>query len=219
MSTNGQKITHATYEDPEIIEGYIKRNATNPKQKDLIIAFAKNISGKRVFDLGCGPGHDSYIFSELNFHVIGLDFSKEMIRRAQTLKNVENKPRFIVGDMTKLNEYFTENAFDAIWASASLLHIPLTDISKTIEGMTHISKSGTKIYVGLKGGNTENTFLVDEDKYGKSMQREFTFWTKEGFLKEVAPYGWKLEQFTSREGSLSMGQPTQWLNFFFKVQK
>jgi len=217
MNNDGQQITHQVYEDPDIVEGYIKRNALDPKQKELIVSFSKTIEGKKVLDLGCGPGHESYIFSELGFDVTGLDFSSEMIRRAKDLKDSKNKPTFVVGDMTRLNRYFSENQFDAIWASASLLHIRPSDMQATLEGMTSISKNGAKIFIGLKGGS--GTLMADEDKYGKKMQREFTLWSKEQFLSEVKQYGWNLDDFHSKEGSEFLGQPTQWLQFFFTVVK
>jgi ubiquinone/menaquinone biosynthesis C-methylase UbiE len=217
MSQSGQQITKSVYEDPEIVEGYIQRNALTPKQNELIKEFSQTIKGKKVLDLGCGPGHDSYIFAELGFEVTGLDYSNEMIRRAKELKDIKNKPTFVVGDMTKLTEYFSQNQFDAIWASASLLHIPPEDLPPTLQGMTDIAQPEAVVYVGLKGGS--GTVLVDEDKLGKSMQREFTLWTKESFLEQAKPYGWTLTDFSSREGSIFMGQPTQWLNFFFKISK
>lgn len=45
--------------------------------------------------------------------------------------------------------------------------------------MHTISKNGAEIYIRLKSG--EGTVLVDEDKLGKPMQREFTLWTQEDF--------------------------------------
>ena len=114
MQNNGQQITQDTYEDPEIVEGYIKRNSLSPKQVDNIKNFSKLIKGKKVLDLGCGPGHDSYLFSELGFDVVGLDFSNEMIKRAKTLKESESPISFLQGDMKQLPDYFSENEFDAI---------------------------------------------------------------------------------------------------------
>lgn len=217
MSQFGQQITKSVYEDPEIVEGYIQRNALNPKLAELIKSFSNAIQGKKVLDLGCGPGHDSYIFAGLGFDVTGLDYSSEMIRRAKEFKHVENQPRFVVGDMRTLTDYFDENSFDAIWASASLLHIQLENLSQALEGMTKIAKSGAVVYIGLKGGS--GTVLVEEEKLGKPMQREFTLWTKENFIEQTKPNGWVLTDFSSREGIMFRGEPTQWLNFFFKITK
>lgn len=217
MNLTGQQITHAVYEDPEIVEGYIKRNALDPKQADLIKSFSTTIQGKKVLDLGCGPGHDSYIFANLGFDVTGLDYSSEMIRRAKDFKHVENQPKFIVGDMRKLGDSFDKDSFDAILASASLLHIQPGDLPTVLSGITHISRDEALVYVGLKGG--VGTVLVEEDKLGKPMQREFTLWTKESFIEQTQPYGWALIDFSTREGSMFRGEPTQWLNFFFKLAK
>lgn len=199
MNSDGQQITHLVYEAPEIVEGYIERNAINPKQRDLAASFSKTINGRKVLDLGCGPGHESHTFAELGFDVVGLDFSSEMIRRAKNLKDSNKRPTFIVGDMTKLNDYFAENQFDAIWASASLLHLRPTDIPATLEGIISVAKNGAKIFISLKGG--KGTLIADEDKYGKKMQREFTLWSKEKFLNEVEQFGWKLDNFDNKVGS------------------
>ncbi len=217
MSQAGQQITKSVYEDPEIVEGYIKRNALDPKQTELIKSFSNSIQGKKVLDLGCGPGHDSYIFADLGFEVTGMDYSNEMIRRAKDFKQFANQPKFVVGDMRKLSDYFSEDSFDAIWASASLLHIQLEDTSQVLEGMTNIAKNEAVVYIGLKGGS--GTVLVDEDKLGKPMQREFTLWTKDRFIEQTDRCGWVLTDFSSREGSIFRGEPTQWLNFFFKIAK
>jgi len=217
MNQNNQQLTKATYEDPQIVEGYIKRNALQPKQAELIESFVKTIAGKRVLDLGCGPGQDSYIFAELGFKVTGLDYSEEMINRAKTLKSISNPPEFMVGDMREISNYFAANTFEAIWASASLLHIQETDIPRTLQGINTVCKNGAKIYIGLKGG--EGTILVNEDKLGKPMQREFVLWTKESFLQTVKPLNWHLDDFYINHGSTFMGKPTEWLRFFFTVSK
>lgn len=218
MQNNGQHITKGTYEDPEIVEAYIKRNTLQPKQANLIRTFATTINGKRVLDLGCGPGHYTYLFSELGFDVTGLDYSHEMIKKANNFKKIKkNIPEFIVADMKKLTDHYSNNTFDAIWASASLIHIRPKNLDSVLKGMTKIVKPNAKIFISLKDG--EGTLLVDENKLGKPMQREFTLWSKEKFLKKIMPYGWLLDSFFSEDGSIFMGQPTRWLQFFFTVPK
>ncbi len=183
----GQQFTKSTYEDPTVVDSFIKRNSLNPKQTELIKSFAKTIEGKRVLDLGCGPGQDSYLFAELGFEVTGLDYSAEMIRRAKIFRQIANQPRFVEGDMRHLTDYFAENSFDAIWASASLLHIQPEDLSQVLRGMTAVARNGAAVYVGLKGGS--GTIVVDEDKFGKPTKREFTLWDKASFIKQTKPYG------------------------------
>lgn len=217
MQDNGQKITQDTYEDPEIIEGYIKANSLNPKQVKNIESFSKLIKGKRVLDLGCGPGHDSYIFSQFGFEVTGLDFSNEMIKRAKTLKKSKLPISFLQGDMRKLANYFKEDEFDAVWASASLLHIRKDDLPSVLEGIVSITKNNHFVSISLKAG--EGTKIVENDKYGKPMKREFTLWSKDEFIDFVKPYGLVLEKYFDDLGGDFMGKPTTWHYFIFKVEK
>lgn len=217
MSATGQRSTKSAYEDPEIVDGYIQRNALKPKQLPLLESFSKLIDGTQVLDLGCGPGHDSYLFASHGFSVTGLDYSHEMIRRARTLKAVTHPPTFVVGDMRKLLHYFSPNSFDAIWASASLLHIVPEDLPDTLRGITAVAKNNAVIYVGLKGGT--GTCIVEEDKLGKPMHREFTLWERDTFMAEVAPFGWQLVDFSQRDGSAFRGAPANWLQFIFNIHK
>jgi ubiquinone/menaquinone biosynthesis C-methylase UbiE len=217
MSKIGQDLTKLVYEDPEIVEGYIRRNAVVPKNVEMIHDFSRYITGKNVLDLGCGPGQDAYEFANLGFSVIGLDYSQEMIRRARNLKSSANPPNFIEGDMSMLTSIFKENQFDAVWASASLIHIPVNKINQVLTGISTITKNSGVVYIGLKAG--EGTEIVSEDKLGKPMKREFIFWNKDKFVEKANMVGWELLLYYSRQGSEFRGKPTEWLNFVFRVRK
>lgn len=212
MSDDGN-ITKQTYEDPEIVEAYIQRNTRVLKQKQYIQEFSKLIQGKRVLDLGCGPGHDAYIFADLGFEVMGIDYSREMIKRARTLQSSINKPQFVVGDMRTLSKYFKHEQFDAVWAMGSLLHVRPVDLDQVLTGIQHITKKDALIFIGLKDG--DGTVLVDEDKLGKPMQREFTLWRKEEFLTRVDRFGWRLIDYVQVDGSQFRGTATLWHKFIF----
>lgn len=210
-------VTKQTYEDPAVVEGYIKKNSLQPKQADLIKEFVKKIQGKKILDLGCGPGHDSYIFAELGFDVIGFDFSVEMIKQAAKLKSVVNSPHFIVGDMTNLSEFFPENEFDAVWASASLLHIRKDHISEVLAGIEKVSKIGAPIFISLKKG--KGTEVVKEDVYAPQKEREFTFWDKDSFIDVASKFNLHFVELRKREGRHFNKGTTAWLQFFFENQK
>lgn len=223
MTKTGQQLTKQAYEDPDLVEGFIQRNGLSPKQAAAIRAFAVDLPRGPLLDLGCGPGQDSYLFAELGFETIGLDYSQEMIRRAKTLRQLPQPPQFMVGDMRRLPEYFPPDHFVAIWAAASLFHVELIELPQVLSGMHRVALPDAKIYIGLKGGAHE-TLLVEEDKYTaqnapQTHKRQFTIWTKEDFLAQVAPLGWELSHFDSREGSPFLGRPTEWLNFYFVVRK
>jgi ubiquinone/menaquinone biosynthesis C-methylase UbiE len=216
MSTEGQDRTRAVYHDPEIVAGYVEKHAKNPKMFEVVDSFAKNIPGRRVLDLGCGPGHDSYRFSELGFDVTGIDYSSEMINTAQHLQTVDNPPDFSVADMREIGDIFNEDSFDAVWASASLLHIPQADAPQVLKGIHKIVKAGGKVYIGVKGGE-QGERLVKESKYGKPMEREFTFWKKDKLENVLTENGFTIDNFIEQTQNGDI--PTTWLNFFLSVEK
>lgn len=216
MSTEGQDRTRAVYHDPEIVAGYVEKHANNPKMFEVVDSFAQNIPGRRVLDLGCGPGHDSYRFSELGFDVTGVDYSSEMINAAQHLQSSDNPPKFSVADMREIGNIFKDDSFDAVWASASLLHIPQADVPQVLKGIHKVVKEGGKIYIGVKGGE-QGEQVVAESKYGKPMEREFIFWEKDKLESLLKENGFTVDSFT--EQTQNGDTPTTWLNFFLSVEK
>ena len=72
-----------------------------------------------VLDLGCGPGADSKVLREHTEHVIGLDLSASMVRKAST--DIADAS-FVVADGQALP--FADNTFDAVWIRLVLLHTP-----------------------------------------------------------------------------------------------
>src|SRR3989344_3321348 len=218
MVKEGQKSTKDAYSDPQIAAGYIEANAKNPKLFDAVERFVKTLPGNRVIDIGCGPGHDAYHFADLGFDVVGVDYSREMIRAAQTLRIVEHPPQFRVGDMMEVGEMFDEDSFDGAWISASLLHIPEDDVPQVLQGVRKVVKNGGKVYIGLKGG-TQGAQLVEESKYQKPMKREFIFWEQGNFQRMVESMGYTVDSVQETEGGQTGGQSTTWLNFYLQVNK
>lgn len=211
-------LTKNTYENPQVIKGYIKTHALNPKLHILLEKFSKHINGKQVLDLGCGPGHDSYKFAELGFDVTGVDYSSEMIKQAKILKSIGNNPNFIVGDMRELKKLFPKNHFDAAWISASLIHIEKNDVSKVLVGLKNVLKNKSIIYIGIKGGKQEMK-IVKEKKYGKKLHRKFMFWEKDNFTKLLKENGFEILKVSENKNGTTGKQPTNWINYFAKLNK
>ena len=73
-------------------------------------------SGDKILDLGCGSGRDSKYFLSKGYDVVSVDGSIEICRLAE--KYIGKYVRNIFFD-----ELDYVNEFDAVWASASLLHV------------------------------------------------------------------------------------------------
>ncbi|WP_298754865.1 class I SAM-dependent methyltransferase [uncultured Psychroserpens sp.] len=113
----------------------------------------------RVLDLGCGPGHHSRIFLENGFQVDGIDLSTGMIAIA---KKEVSGGNFQVMDILDLK--FKKDAFDGIWASASLLHIPKRNLKKVIRELKKLLVEKGILYISLKKG--EGSEVIKDKRYG-----------------------------------------------------
>ena len=82
----------------------------------------------RVLDAGCGSGRDALAFRELGFDVTAFDGSAAMVAKASAHTG-----------LTVLHLDFAEltwcEAFDGIWANASLLHVPRRDLPDIMRGL------------------------------------------------------------------------------------
>lgn len=218
MQDNTQQITQSVYEDPEIVDGYIKRNNSKKYDPHYVDIFISHLNGNKVLDLGCGPGRDVQELNNKGLVVTGLDLSNEMIKRAKSLDYRNPQPNFLVGSMLKLNELFENNSFDGIWASASLLHIRKSEIDLVIDGIRNILTRDGIAMISLKGEN--GTELVEEDKYGKKMLREFTFWIKEEFVNKMNEFGFELIHYENKGSESKIkGKQVEFHNFIFKASK
>ena len=213
--TDGQAITKAVYEDPIVVQAFQKGY---PKAIGSLEAFARDLPGLRLLDLGCGTGTDAFQFAALGLQVTGMDYSEAMIAAAQVASTNPNPPCFRVLDMRAVGEAFPECCFDGAWVCASLLHIPEPDVPGVLAGLHHVLTPGGRAMITLKGGS-QGSALVTEHKHGRVLQREFMFWEREPFEVHLAQAGfWVIAFETSTKGTTG-GQPTRWLRFTVEAGK
>ncbi len=81
--------------------------------------------GGRILDVGCGPGRDSLYFLRHGYPVTALDASQAMVDYAQKLTG---QPVLRM----RFEEISFENAFEGVWASASLLHVSKNELDGVI---------------------------------------------------------------------------------------
>lgn len=118
--------------------------------------------GGCILDAGCGSGRDSLAFKQQGYKVEAFDASAELAALAQVLTGLPVQTcRFM--------EFEANTRFDGIWACASLLHVPFTELADNI---THLAK-----YLATDG------FFYCSFKYGEEEQirdkRHFTNMTEE----------------------------------------
>ena len=102
-----------------------------------------------ILDLGCGGGRDLASFSQRAFNAVGLDAALELARIARTTSGCP----VIVGDILRLP--FKDKSFDAVWASASLLHLHRDDIDIALGLIKSALVGGGLFFSSLKMGTGE----------------------------------------------------------------
>lgn len=117
----------------------------NPQLAALMAALPQ---GARVLDLGCGPGQDARSLSRAGFAVVAMDASPEMLRQAAMHPGVQTR----LGTFAELADIA---AFDAVWASFSLLHAPKADFPDHLSAIHRALKPGGVLALSMKLGQGE----------------------------------------------------------------
>lgn len=101
-----------------------------------------------VLDAGCGSGRDALAFSRMGHDVVGFDASARMVAAASKLASVP------VYKMTFQDMEF-DRQFDGIWACASLLHVPRTQLLDVVRSLAEFLTPTGVLYASFKYGTQE----------------------------------------------------------------
>lgn len=137
--------------------------------RHLADQFAEHLSGKKILDAGCGPGHHGKYLQDKGLDVVGIDISPEMVRLAQA-KGVNAE----VGDVESLR--FRDSEFDGVWANAILLHVPKEKAAAAVKEWARVLKAGGITHISVKEGTEEG---FEERKSMPGTRRWFTHFTEE----------------------------------------
>jgi ubiquinone/menaquinone biosynthesis C-methylase UbiE len=167
--------------------------------------FLSKLPGKKILDAGCGSGRDAAYFIEEGFEVTGIDLADGML---EELKKNSPKAEFKKMDMRHLD--FSNNSFDGIWAMASVIHIPKSDISKTLSEFYRVLKPAGILYLAVKEGEGEN---IIESRNLENSPKYVVFYKKEEleeFLKEA--------NFKIIESTISESDNNVWIEIMAKKE-
>ena len=102
----------------------------------------------RILDAGCGSGRDVLAFLERGYSVDAFDASSTLCELATRLTGVPVQA-------LRFQDLDVEARYEGIWACASLLHVPQTELGGVLERLIAALKPGGTIYASFKEGAKE----------------------------------------------------------------
>ncbi len=101
-----------------------------------------------VLDFGCGSGRDTKAFLDAGFRVDAADGSAELCALASAYTGIRVRQMLF-------NELDAVDRYDGIWACASILHLPRTELADVLGRVETALKFGGVLYASFKYGTFE----------------------------------------------------------------
>jgi SAM-dependent methyltransferase len=104
--------------------------------------------GGHILDAGCGSGRDALAFKSLGYAVTAFDASPVIAQLATEVigQSVE---------VLRLQDMKFDETFDGVWACASLLHVPGSELDAVLSLLTYSLCPGGVLFMSFKWGESE----------------------------------------------------------------
>lgn len=104
--------------------------------------------GCRILDFGCGSGRDSKAFVDMGYQVSAIDGAENLCKLAREYAGIDVK-------CVDFLSFCSDQKYDAVWACASLLHIPSPQLPTVINILKNALVDNGLMYISFKSGNFE----------------------------------------------------------------
>lgn len=184
--------TSSFYE--ENATAYASRDRRLPIRR-LDVFLSKLPPGAEILELGCGGGQDSAYMLSKGFNVTPTDASVELAKEAEAL--IERPV-----EIMRFEDLVDEEAFDGIWAEASLLHARRASLPDVFSRIMRALKPGGSFHATFKAGDAEG-----HDGFG----RYYNYISAELLSDMLSSGGWHSIVISEGDGGGYDGKPTRWL--------
>lgn len=182
-------VTRTAHTYDRVAAAYLDLNHDRSGVVERLDHFAARLpAGSIVLDLGSGPGFDAAEFRKRRLRAVSLDYSFEMLRAG-----VEDFPGpRVQADMRRVP--FREGSLDAVWAIASVIHLPVRDAMAAIDEIHRALRDDGTLYLSMKAGVGD---VWESDRYGSP--RWFQFWSAEELDAALGDRGFAIEESFTKE--------------------
>ena len=182
-----KRVTVASYD--EWAEQY---RAGVPEPSDHVLAARARFvaalpPGARVLEVGSGPGRDALALEDAGLSVRRTDITPAFV----ALLRAEGHDADVVDPLADdLADPDRDDAYDGVWASASLLHVRREDLPLAVRRLAEVTRPGGAFHLALKEGDGAR-FSTHGNVGGP---RHFTFWREEPLREVHTEAGWAVEE-------------------------
>ena len=201
-------------------DAFIRRWGRRTNRCPALLRELLAMAGPReaLLDLGCGAGQDTRLLfvrrhhavghavGHVIGHVIGLDRTWPLLAHA---RRRSRRVPLVQGDMRTLP--FKPGAFDAVWAAASLIHLPKTEAARLLRALRACVPVGGLLAATVAQGRRAG-FLRD----GWIPGRYFARWRKAELERAVKRAGWEVVSLMTVTGRERKGR---WLNLIARRRR
>ncbi|MDO1580780.1 class I SAM-dependent methyltransferase [Rhizobium oryzicola] len=154
--------------------------------------------GAAILELGCGGGHDTRCMIDAGFAVTPTDGIAEIAAEAAQRLGVSVQ-------VLRFEDIAFEAAFDGVYASACLLHVPRADLGEILGKVRRALKPSGLFYASYKAGKAEG-----HDGFGRYFNYPDAAWLEETYRSA----GWSHVTLEEADGLGYDRQQTRWLHVF-----
>lgn len=170
------------------------RHRTGPSVERLDAFLSALPAGARVLELGCGNGMDAEHMMARGFDIDATDGTPGLVAEARG--RVGNRARVM-----RFDELDADTAYDGVWASASLLHVPAADLPDILRRVHQALKPGGTFVASFKAGTGEGR---------DSMGRYYNYPSADALEAAYRAAGWIDLALETTMGSGYDALPTEW---------
>ena len=161
------------------------------------------VPGGHILDLGCGAGKASLYFTRNGYQVLAVDGCQELCDFTHNRVGCPVRHMFF-------EELDYTDAFDAVWACASLLHVCKADLPDIFRKIRRALKPGGVFYASFKYGEEER------EKNGRLFS-DFTEESLRTLTEEVG--GFRITDMWLTRDARPDRQDESWVNMFCVAEK